>query len=99
MRYLNFSQLRQKLGGRSRSAIYLDLALGRLPQPEKLGGRLYWAEEAIDAHLRALAAESHGRKAKHRRAGGRNRGRCSPWDSGGQRDRSTAWRGTPPRRP
>jgi predicted DNA-binding transcriptional regulator AlpA len=58
MRYLNFRQLREKLGGRSRSSIYLDLALGRLPQPVKLGGRLYWAEEAIDAHLRALAAEA-----------------------------------------
>jgi predicted DNA-binding transcriptional regulator AlpA len=58
MRYLNFRQLREKLGGRSRSTVYLDLALGRLPQPVKLGGRLYWREEEIDAHLRALAAEA-----------------------------------------
>jgi predicted DNA-binding transcriptional regulator AlpA len=62
MRYLTFAQLRQKLGGRSRSAIYLDLALGRLPQPAKLGGKLYWAEEAIDAHLRALAADAQAKK-------------------------------------
>jgi predicted DNA-binding transcriptional regulator AlpA len=62
MQYLNFRQLRAKLGGRSRSAIYLDLALGRLPQPVKLGGKLYWPEEAIDAHLRALAAEAPTKK-------------------------------------
>jgi predicted DNA-binding transcriptional regulator AlpA len=62
MRYLSFAQLRQKLGGRSRSAIYLDLALGRLPLPAKLGGRLYWAEEAIDARLRELAAEARTEK-------------------------------------
>jgi predicted DNA-binding transcriptional regulator AlpA len=59
---LNFRQLREKLGGRSRAAIYLDLALGRLPQPVKLGGRLYWPEADIDAHLRALAAEAPKKK-------------------------------------
>jgi predicted DNA-binding transcriptional regulator AlpA len=63
MRYLNFRQLREKLGGRSRSTVYLDLALDRLPQPVKLGGRLYWREEEIDAHLRALAAEAPKRGA------------------------------------
>ncbi|MGX9352357.1 helix-turn-helix transcriptional regulator [Shimia sp. W99] len=54
MKYLNFSELRAKLGGRSRSAIYLDLEANRLPPPIKLGGRLYWPEEEIDAHLRNL---------------------------------------------
>jgi predicted DNA-binding transcriptional regulator AlpA len=62
MQYLTFRQLREKLGGRSRSAIYLDLAMGRLPQPVKLGGRLYWPEADIDAHLRALAAEAVSKK-------------------------------------
>jgi predicted DNA-binding transcriptional regulator AlpA len=62
MKYLTLRQLRAKLGGRSRSTIYLDLALGRLPQPVKLGGRLYWPEEAIDAHLRAMAAEAQAKK-------------------------------------
>ena len=52
--YLTFTELRSKLGGRSRSAIYLDLANGRLPQPIKLGGRLYWPEGDIEAHLRRL---------------------------------------------
>jgi predicted DNA-binding transcriptional regulator AlpA len=53
-RYLTLTELRAKLGNRSRSAIYVDLAAGRLPQPIKLGGRIYWAEGDIDAHLRTL---------------------------------------------
>jgi prophage regulatory protein len=52
--YLTLAELRSKLGGRSRSAIYLDLAKGRLPQPIKLGSRLYWPEGDIEDHLRNL---------------------------------------------
>ena len=52
--YLTLTELSSKLGGRSRSAIYLDLVHGRLPQPMKLGGRLYWPEEDMDAYLRTL---------------------------------------------
>ena len=52
--YLTMNELRVKIGNRSRSAIYLDLAAGRLPQPIKLGGRLYWPEEDVDSHLLAL---------------------------------------------
>lgn len=58
MRYLNFSELRAKLGGRSRSACYVDLAEGRLPKPLKLGGRLYWPESDVDAHLRTMIERS-----------------------------------------
>jgi predicted DNA-binding transcriptional regulator AlpA len=53
-RYLTLTELRAKLGNRSRSAIYLDLEAGRLPPPVKLGGRLYWPEGDIDAHLRDM---------------------------------------------
>lgn len=53
-KYLTLAELRAKLGNRSRSAIYLDLEAGRLPQPIKLGGRLYWPEGDVDAHLRSL---------------------------------------------
>lgn len=53
-RYLNFMELRERLGKRSRSAIYIDLAAGRLPQPIKLGGRLYWPEGDIEKHLGAM---------------------------------------------
>jgi len=52
--YLTLSELRAKLGGRSRSAIYLDLEAGRLPKPVKLGGRLYWPEGDVETHLRAM---------------------------------------------
>lgn len=64
MRYLNFTELRTKLGGRSRSACYVDLAEGRLPKPIKLGGRLYWPESDVDAHLRAMMAEAEADPAK-----------------------------------
>ena len=52
--YLTLTELRAKLGNRSRSAIYIDLEKGRLPQPVKLGGRLYWPEGDVEAHLRAM---------------------------------------------
>jgi len=58
MQYLTFTELRAKIGNRSRSAIYLDLAAGRLPQPIKLGGKLYWPEADIDAHLRAMREQA-----------------------------------------
>lgn len=60
MQYLTLNELRKKLGNRSRSAIYLDLAAGRLPQPVKLGGRLYWPESDVDAHLRTLTSQGGG---------------------------------------
>lgn len=55
-RFLTLTELRAKLGNRSRSAIYIDLEMGRLPQPVKLGGRLYWPEGDVEAHLRELRA-------------------------------------------
>lgn len=58
MKYLNLNELRAKLGNRSRSAIYTDLDAGRLPQPMKLGGRLYWSEGDVDAHLRNLSEKA-----------------------------------------
>jgi predicted DNA-binding transcriptional regulator AlpA len=54
--YLTLTELRAKLGNRSRSAIYTDLEEGRLPKPIKLGGRLYWPEADVDAHLRSMLA-------------------------------------------
>lgn len=53
-RFLTLTELRAKLGNRSRSAIYTDLEAGRLPKPIKLGGRLYWPEGDLDTHMRAL---------------------------------------------
>lgn len=54
MKYLTLTELRAKLGNRSRSAIYNDLEAGRLPRPVKLGARLYWPEAELEAHLRNL---------------------------------------------
>ena len=48
MKYLNFTELRSKLGGRGRTTIYKDCEKGRLPKPIKLGGRLYWIESQVD---------------------------------------------------
>jgi prophage regulatory protein len=55
MRLLDFKRLRCVLGGRSRSSVYRDIDAGRLPQPLRLGGRLYWVEAEVDAFLEELA--------------------------------------------
>ncbi len=57
-RFITLTELRAKLGNRSRSAIYIDLAAGRLPQPVKLGGRLYWPEGDLEEHLRAMSEKA-----------------------------------------
>lgn len=57
-KYLTLTELRGKLGNRSRSAIYTDLEAGRLPKPVKLGGRLYWPENDVEAHLRAMTEKA-----------------------------------------
>lgn len=54
MKYLSFNELCARLGGRSRTTIYRDLSAGRLPQPIKLGGRVYWNEAELVAAIEAL---------------------------------------------
>jgi prophage regulatory protein len=54
MNYINFQQLQSKLGNRSRSAIYVDLEIGRLPKPIKMGRRSYWSENDVDQHIQGL---------------------------------------------
>ena len=58
MRLLTFSELRTILGGRGRTTIYRDVSAGRLPQPIRLGGRVYWREEEIEAVLLELSDAS-----------------------------------------
>ena len=58
MKYLNQSQLSSKLGGRSRSSIYRDIEAGRLPEPIRFGGRLYWVESSVDEALADAAKEA-----------------------------------------
>ena len=63
MKYLNFSELRVKLGGRGRTTIYRDIAAKRLPEPIKLGGLNYFPEELVDEALlgpaKALAQKAN----------------------------------------
>ena len=55
MKYLNFHELQSKLGGRGRSTIYRDFSeTGWLPRPIKIGGRLYWREDEVDAAISSL---------------------------------------------
>ena len=57
---LSFEALREKLGNRSRSACYEDMASCRLPKPIKIGRRLYWQEEVIDQLIETLGDGSNG---------------------------------------
>ena len=50
-KYLTMSEVRQKLGGRSRSSIYLDIKANRIPAPFKFGARLFWKEDEVDAAI------------------------------------------------
>ncbi|WP_299661532.1 AlpA family transcriptional regulator [uncultured Ruegeria sp.] len=56
MNLLSFTILQEKLGGRSRSSVYRDIEIGRLPKPIKFGSRLYWNESDIDAAIEKQVA-------------------------------------------
>ncbi len=56
MKLLSFQDLQVKLGGRSRSSVYRDVELGRLPKPIKFGLRVYWNEDDIDAAIEKQVA-------------------------------------------
>ena len=49
--YITLEQLSDKLGGRSRSSIYRDIESERIPQPIRIGARLYWCEAEIEDFL------------------------------------------------
>mgnify|MGYP005853599837 CR=1 FL=1 len=53
--YITLKEVSRRTGGRSRSSIYLDIAAGRLPKPLKLGGRVYFPEDELEAHYQSLA--------------------------------------------
>ncbi len=48
MKLLNFSGLKEKRGNRSRSATYRDMKNLGFPLPIKIGGSIYWDEDAVD---------------------------------------------------
>ncbi len=50
-KYLSFGNIQKKLGGRSRSSIYRDIERGDIPNPVRIGARLYWIEEEVDNFL------------------------------------------------
>lgn len=54
MHYISFTELQNKLGGRGRTTIYRDVALGRLPKPMKIGARLYWDEAEVETAIQNL---------------------------------------------
>jgi hypothetical protein len=58
MQMISLLALRAKLGGRSRNAIFEDIARGILPAPLKFSSspaaRCYWDEAAVDRALAAL---------------------------------------------
>lgn len=56
MTYLNLNQLSAKLGGRSRSSLYRDIEQNRIPEPIRIGSRLYWIESQVDEALSPLDA-------------------------------------------
>ena len=58
MKYLSFTELRAKLGGRGRTTVYRDIEFGRLPKPIKLGGRLYWVEDQVDDAMSNVQLEA-----------------------------------------
>jgi prophage regulatory protein len=41
---LTLREVSERLGGRSRAALYVDWAKGRLPAPVRIGGRTYMRE-------------------------------------------------------
>jgi prophage regulatory protein len=58
MKYLSFTELRAKLGGRGRTTVYRDVDDGRLQKPIKLGGRLYWVETDVDDAISAAQSQA-----------------------------------------
>ncbi len=56
-KYLTLKEVCTRLGNRSRSSIYNDIEAGRLPKPLKLGSRVYWPEEELEAHFQTLVAD------------------------------------------
>ena len=54
-KYLTLDEVRRRLGNRARSAIYDDIAAGRLPKPLKFGRRVFWPEDELENHIRNLA--------------------------------------------
>lgn len=53
MKFITMAQLQAKLGGCGRTTVYRYVGDGILPNPTKLGGRLYWVEAEIEDAFQA----------------------------------------------
>lgn len=59
-RYLKFSAVSSKLGGRSRASIHRDMRDRGFPKPINLGpNSVVWDEEAVDAWIDELAKQPY----------------------------------------
>lgn len=52
-KFVTTAQLSEKLGGRSRTSLFRDVKLNRLPAPVKIGQRNYFDEQQVDDFLTA----------------------------------------------
>lgn len=46
---VTMDDISEAFGGRHRSSIYRDVEAGRIPRPIKIGRRVYWNAEEINA--------------------------------------------------
>ncbi|MDA8746660.1 AlpA family phage regulatory protein [Litoreibacter sp.] len=53
MKYLTMTQLRAKFGDCGRTTVYRYVDEDILPEPIKLGGRLYWIESEVDEAIQS----------------------------------------------
>ena len=60
--YLSIKSLIEYLDGRSRAAIYRDVAEGRLPPPIKIGASSRWLKSEVDTKLAVAASSRCGAK-------------------------------------
>ncbi len=54
-RLLNIEQTSEMVGQRSKKTIMRDVADGSFPAPVRVGGRLYWREDAICKFIDGLS--------------------------------------------
>ena len=58
-KFIRLPELRHRLGGLSRSSIYLRVSRGEMPAPISLGGRAKaWIEPEIDEYIEGLISAS-----------------------------------------
>lgn len=54
MKLLNSKEVKERLGGICHNTMRSFVSDGVLPEPKKLGGRLYWLESDVDSAVQNL---------------------------------------------